>query len=306
MNNYPTRNLDICILTDPRYVDINDKSPYYQNVLKEDGLVREHLERRGLRVHRCSWDDPHFDWTRTAFILFRSTWDYFDRFPEFTVWLEKVKRLTSMINPYEIIKWNLDKHYLLDLAGSGINIPPTLFLEKGDAGTLSEKVAIKTWKEIILKPVVSGAARHTYRFLPEDAGQHEKVYRELIREEAMMIQEFQVQVPVKGEVAFVVIDGRFSHAILKKAREGDFRVQDDFGGTVQVYEPSEEEIRFAEEVVKRCGYDPLYARVDAIWDNQGNLSLSELELIEPELWFRFHSESAGKLVDAIITRYFND
>jgi hypothetical protein len=96
----------------------------------------------------------------------------------------------------------------------------------------------------------------------------------LIRDEAMMIQEFQVQ--------------------------------DDFGGSVFVYEPSKEEIRFAEEVVKRCGYDPLYARVDVLWDNQGKLSLSELELIEPELWFRFHSESAGKLADAIIQRYFND
>ncbi len=66
----------------------------------------------------------------------------------------------------------------------------------------------------------------------------------------MMIQEFQEQVPLKGEVAFMVFDGRFTHAILKKAREGDFRVQDDFGGSVQTYEPSPEEISFAEEVVQ--------------------------------------------------------
>jgi glutathione synthase/RimK-type ligase-like ATP-grasp enzyme len=306
MNKYPKRNIDVCILTDSRNVDLEKNDLHYQSILIEDGLVREHLERRGLKVHRCSWDDLHFDWTRTSFILFRTTWDYFDRFPEFSAWLEKVRPLTSMINPYEIIKWNLDKHYLLDLAGSGINIPPTLFLEKGEAGSLSEKVAAKTWKEIILKPVVSGAARHTYRFLPEDAGKHEKVYQELIRNEAMMIQEFQVQVPIKGEVAFMVFDGYYSHAILKKARDGDFRVQDDFGGSVFVYEPSKEEIRFAEEVVKRCGYDPLYARVDVLWDNQGKLSLSELELIEPELWFRLHSESAGKLADAIIKRHFNN
>ena len=79
--------------------------------------------------------------------------------------------------------------------------------------------------------MVSGAARHTYRFLPEDAEQHETLYQQLIGEEAMMIQEFQVQVPIKGEVAFMLFDGRFTHAILKKAKEGDFRVQDDFGGS---------------------------------------------------------------------------
>ncbi len=306
MKIYPKQSIDVTILTDHRCVNPAKDDPYYQNVLKEDALVREHLEKGGLRVERRAWDDPRFDWSQTAFILFRSTWDYFDRFPEFSTWLEEVKTLTGMINPYEIISWNLDKHYLQDLAASGINIPPTLFLEKGVSGSLSTKIATTDWKEIILKPVVSGAARHTYRFLPEDAEQHEALYQQLIGEEAMMIQEFQVRVPVKGEVAFMVFDGRFTHAILKKAKEGDFRVQDDFGGSVFPYDPSTQEIRFAEEVVERCGYDPLYARVDAIWDNQGRLSVSELELIEPELWFRFHPPAAGKLADAIIKRYFTD
>ena len=306
MRNYPEPKIDVCILTDPRYVDIEKSDPYHQNILVEDGLVRESLEQRGLRVERRSWDDAAFDWEQTAFILFRTTWDYFDRFPEFSAWLERVKSRTTMINPYEIIKWNLDKHYLLDLAGAGIHVPPTRFMEKGDAGSLAQKVNATDWREIILKPVVSGAARHTYRFLRENADQLEVQYRELIREEAMMIQEFQVQVPLKGEVAFMLFDGHYSHAILKKAREGDFRVQDDFGGTVQPYEPSPEEITFAEQVLKRSGHDPLYARVDAIWDNQGKLAVSELELIEPELWFRFHPRAAGSLADAIVKRYFTD
>jgi len=281
--NYPQLNIDVCILTDPRHVNINEKDPYYQNILKEDGLVRESLEKRGLRVDRRSWDDPDYRWSQTAFILFRSTWDYFDRFSEFSAWLEQVKNLTRMINSYEIIKWNLDKHYLLDLAQSGIPIPPTLFLKKGEKGSLSKKVAGKAWKELILKPVISGGARHTYKFLPEEAGAHEKLYQDLVAKEAMMIQEFQEQVPVKGEVAFMLIDGQFTHAILKKAREGDFRVRDDFGGSVHHYQPSDEEISFAENVLKRSGRNPLYARVDAIWDNQGKPVVLELELIEPEL-----------------------
>lgn len=306
MKKYPDRPTDVCILTDSRCVNPPKDDPYFINVLKEDDLLREQLEQRGLRVERRAWDDPDYDWTQTAFIIFRSTWDYFERYPEFSVWLESVKSLSSMINPYETIKWNLDKHYLLDLAEAGISIPPTLFLEKGDRESLVEKVAQTDWNEIILKPVVSGAARHTYRFLPEDAGQHEEQYQELIKKESMMLQEFQEQVPLKGEVAFMVFDGAFTHAILKKAKEGDFRVQDDFGGSVSHYDPTAEEIRFAEEVVESSGHNPLYARVDIIWDNKGNLSVSELELIEPELWFRFYPPAATKLAEAIINRYFKD
>jgi len=304
MEKYSDLSIDICILTEQRYVNQKSRDPYVLNILKEDNLVQEALEKQGLRVVRRSWDDPQADWSDVAFVLFRSTWDYFDRFPEFSAWLKKAKEQTFMINPYDIILWNLDKHYLQDLSSSGINIPPTIFMEKEEAGSLAEKVAQSSWKEVILKPVVSGAARHTYRFFPEDAEKLEAQYQDLIREEAMMIQEFQEQVPLQGEISFMVIDGVFTHAILKKAREGDFRVQDDFGGTLHPYEPEAWEKEFAEQTVALSGRKPLYARVDAIRDNQGELALSELELIEPELWFRFFPPAANILAEAIKNRYF--
>jgi len=304
MKQYPHNKTDIIILSEKRYVDKKSNDPYILNILKEDSLVQEALEDRGLRVDRRSWDDPRVDWSDTAFVLFRSTWDYFDRFPQFSSWLDNISGLTRMINSHDIITWNLDKHYLQELSASGINIPPTIFLKKGEKGSLAEKLTQSLWKEIILKPVVSGAARHTYRFSPKEAKKHEAQYQELIREEAMMIQEFQEQVPLRGEISFIVIDGHYTHAILKKAKEGDFRVQDDFGGTLHPYEPDSSEIEFAQQTVALCGRSPLYARVDAIRDNRGKLALSELELIEPELWFRYHPPAAGKLADAIINRYF--
>lgn len=306
MKNQADHSLDVIILTERRYEDKESRDPYVLNILKEDSLVQEALEERGLRVERRCWDDPRFDWSDTAFVLFRSTWDYFDRFPEFSAWLDKISSLTRMINSQDIIRWNLDKHYLQELSASGINIPPTIFLEEGEKGSLAEKVADSHWREVILKPVVSGAARHTYRFLSEDADKHEAQYQELIAEEAMMIQEFQEQVPIQGEISFMVIDGHFTHAILKKAKEGDFRVQDDFGGTLHPYQAGKPEIEFAERTVALCGYSPLYARVDAIRDNRGEMALSELELIEPELWFRFFPPAAGKLADVIKKRYFTD
>jgi glutathione synthase/RimK-type ligase-like ATP-grasp enzyme len=298
------RSTQLTILTEKRYINPEADTPYNRNILQEDQLVRDALEKRGLKVERCSWDDPRVDWSNTDYILFRSTWDYFDRFPEFFEWIEKTKAKTTMINPYEVIQWNLDKHYLNDLEEAGIHVPPSIFIESGNQDTLARWVESSGWNELILKPVVSGAARHTYRFQAVDSGQHEDLFRRLIAEESMMIQEFQAKVPEKGEVAFMVFGGRFTHAIIKKAKKGDFRVQDDFGGTVHHYEAEESEISFAENVVARCGFNPVYARVDAIWDNSGQMAVSELELIEPELWFRFNPDAANRLAEAIINRYF--
>ena len=299
------RDTQVTILTDRRYVEpAKDGSNNTRNIIYEDRLVRQALERKGLKVKRISWDDPRFDWSGTDFILFRSTWDYFERFPEFSVWLEEVKSLTRMLNPYEVIRWNLDKHYLMDLDEAGIPVPPTLIIEKGDQGSLENWTEQAGWKEIILKPVVSGAARHTYRFSAGKSGPYEETFRKLIAEESMMIQEFQESVPVKGEIAFMVFGGKYTHAIIKKAKKGDFRVQDDFGGSVHNYEASGPEIEFAEQVVDRCGFTTVYARVDAIRDNMGRIVVSELELIEPELWFRFNPSAADQLADTIAARYF--
>ncbi len=98
----------------------------------------------------------------------------------------------------------------------------------------------------------------------------------------------------------MLFDGKFTHAILKRAKKGDFRVQDDFGGTVHPFSPDAEQIEWAERVVTSCHPLPIYARVDAIWDNNTNLALAELELIEPELWFRYHPDATEKLADAVI------
>ena len=292
--------LDIVLLTDPRYVNPEPVEWYIRNILDEERLVTRALESRGLKVWRTNWDNPDFDWSRTRYIMFRTTWDYFDRYPEFSSWMQEVRSLTKMINPYSIIQWNLDKHYLQDLMDKGINIPPTVFVEKGDKRSLAEIVHTTGWASVILKPVVSGAARHTYRLNPVNISQHEQVYRELIAHESMMLQEFQDKVINRGEVAHMLFGGIYSHSVLKKAKEGDFRVQDDFGGSVSRYEAEEYEIGFAQKVMACCNPVPVYGRVDVIWDNNDELCVSELELIEPELWFRMYPEAAELMADAVL------
>ncbi|PCH94146.1 MAG: hypothetical protein COB85_05915, partial [Bacteroidetes bacterium] len=133
--------------------------------------------------------------------------------------------------------------------------------------------------------------------------EYKEIYSDLVRKETMLIQPFQKNVVDKGEVAYMIFDGKYTHAVLKTAKQGEFRVQDDFGGTVKEYTPSPEEIRFAEHAAKQCTPLPVYARVDVITDNEEKLAVTEMELIEPELWFRFHPEAADRFANAIFKTF---
>ncbi|WP_435622491.1 ATP-grasp domain-containing protein [Flagellimonas sp.] len=296
---------DVVLLTDSRYLTPKEDNIYVSNVIWEDQLVMDALQNEGLSVVRKSWDDQKFDWGTCRFALFRATWDYFDRFNEFFEWFQKTKEKTRFINSTTLIQWNIDKHYLQNLEVKGINIPATLFIEK--ASNLTLKEAIQKAKdqlsfskdELILKPCVAGGARHTYKFKISKAQELESTFQELIAEEAMMLQEFQVNIVSEGEMSLMLFEGKYSHAVLKIAKPGDFRVQDDYGGSVHNYEPSTEEIEFAKKVVEACPELPTYARVDIFKDNHGKWALAELEIFEPELWFRNRPDAASVLAHII-------
>lgn len=297
---------DIVLLTDARFVVYNPPDQYADNVVLEDQLLFDAFQQKGLKVHKTNWDNPDFDWTSTKSAMIRTTWDIYDdgKFEQFLAWLNKAKDQTQLINDYSTIQWNVDKHYLKDLQARGIKIPPTLFIPQGDGRSLEELVQSSGWENPILKPVISGGGRHTYKLTKEKLTEVSQLYSSLIENESMLLQEFQHNVVEKGELTLMVFDGKYSHAVLKKAKPGDFRVQDDFGGTVHGYEPTPEEIAFAERVVSVCDPIPLQARVDFIWDNAGDLCVSELELIEPELWFRNKKGSAEACAEGVLKRWF--
>lgn len=295
----PSPRYDIILLTQKEYVNPQHVEPYINNILTEDRLLTAALEQKGLKVARTSWDDNQFDWSSADFALFRATWDYFHRFNEFHHWLNDKKELIHFINPYSVIQWNMDKHYLGDLRAKGVNIPPTVFLEQGELSSLKDRVQQTGWKKAILKPAIAGGARHTYLIDMDSADRYQDVFQQLISNESMLLQEFQEHIVSKGEVSFMVFGGKYSHAVLKKAKSGDFRVQDDFGGSLHEYTASNEEIAFVEHAIAQCNVMPVYARADVMWDNRNKLCLSELEMIEPELWFRRDEHSAKAMADAL-------
>lgn len=298
------KKYDVVVLTDSRYVNPLKTNTYISNVLREDELVINALKEKNLSVVKKDWNDSIFDWETTRSILFRSTWDYFDKFELFKKWFSKTKNKCLMINSTETIEWNIDKHYLLDLQEHQIPIPNSEFIKRGSSIDLSLLMQKKNWNEIVVKPTISGAAKNTYRLKEEEIIQFGPTWEKLIYKEDFIVQEFQNNVITEGEVAMIVIGGKFTHAVLKKAKEGDFRVQDDFGGSIAIYNPSEEMVKLAEKCTRILTPIPSYARVDIIWDNLWELAVSELELIEPELWFRLNPNAAQKLahhVDLILS-----
>ena len=294
------KKLDVVVLTDSRYVNPPTKNDYINNVLKEDELVMNALKKFNLKVNKKDWHDAAFDWSTTRSVIFRSTWDYFDKFDEFKTWLNKIKNQCFLINSHEIISWNVDKHYLLDLQKKGIPIPESIFIPKNKSIDLSLLMKKNQWDEIVVKPTISGAAKNTYRLKEEDLSSFQNKWENLISQEDFIVQEFQKQVISKGEVALMVFGGKYTHAVLKQAKKGDFRVQDDFGGSIAIYSPDKEMIELAEKSVKTMSPVPAYARVDVIWNNNSKLVVSELELIEPELWFRLNPHAAD-----VLAKYIN-
>lgn len=287
----------IVILTEDRYEKPRKKDWYTQNILKEDGLLLNALRSLGFSVTRSSWSSKKFNWEEVDYAIFRTTWDYFERLDEFLKWVNFYSKKIKFINDVDLILWNLDKNYLQNFPKE--DVVPSLFLKLNEKTSLDEIFKKTGWGELVIKPSISAASWNTHRVSKKSLDNFEFIFKKLKKNHKMIVQEFQPSVLDFGEISLIVFGGRFSHAVLKRAKKNDYRVQDDFGGSVGVYLPSKQEINFAEKIVSLCPKIPLYARVDLLFNQENKPVLSELEVIEPELWFRFNEKSADFLAKII-------
>ncbi|MGB2228759.1 MAG: ATP-grasp domain-containing protein [Flavobacteriales bacterium] len=310
----------VWVLTEARYAYSPSKasslSPYVQNVLDEDFALVEALRACGLEADRKVWSDPSVNWDAADALVFRTTWDYFDRWDEFQHWLREVQKVTSLINPAACLHWNLDKHYLLDLEAAGIHVVPSTIHKRQTGLSWAEVCQAFNSDDLVIKPTVSGAAKDTYRVTqrqnawqlsPPHPDPIDVLWTSLLQRQDMMVQPFLSSVVADGELSLMWLGGTVTHAVKKQAKPGDFRVQDDHGGTVVTHDMTLEEREFAERAMhaavkvmdQRNMGEPLYARVDMVRDLSGAWAVSELEMVEPELWFRMCPDAAGVLARAI-------
>jgi len=266
---------------------------------QDDRLLVSALRRRGLRAEALPWREGDVDWTRVGTAVLRSTWDYTDRLGAFLAWVDGLAPHTRVVNPPDVIHWNTDKRYLAELAGEGIAVVPTRWIGAGSGARLSDVLAEAGWERAVIKPVVSLTAMNTYVVDATALDTHAQEFDRLLATRDMMVQPYLERVAADGELSLVFIDRRYSHAVAKRPKRGDFRVQAHHGGSLERCEPGDRGLGVAEDILAACEGDLAYARVDLIPDTEGAPLLIELELVEPELFLRYAPESIEHLIDVL-------
>lgn len=255
-----------------------------------DRLLRDALEARGAEARAVVWDDPGVRWREFDALVVRSTWDYHKRADEFARWIDAREEDRSPLwNPPALLRRNTHKSYLFDLAARGVEIVPTRLVPRGSPFDL----ASLPWPRIVAKPAVSATAFRT--LVAPDAA----AFAELVAESDVLVQPFLDAIVDDGEWSLIFLGGRFSHAVLKRPKAGDFRVQNDFGGTAVVTEPDAALVDAAAGVLAAVEEPWLYARVDGVVV-EGRFQLMELEMTEPSLFLELVPEAAGRFADVLI------
>lgn len=249
----------------------------------EDKVLLDLFSSKGLDVEQVVWNDPVVKWERYQKAIVKSPWDYHEFFSEFSSWLDKMDTLgITLLNPSEIIRTNSDKHYMKDIADSGLGTVPSRFLEKGTRPKLWDYFTELKTEKLVVKPCISASAKNTFVVSPENLGESEDSLHTFLQTESFLVQPFVEEIR-NGELSFIFLGGKYSHSVLKLPKAGDFRVQHFHGGTIRVFEPSQEQIHVAWRYVDQFAKGCLYARVDGLMINN-SFQLMELELIEPYLF----------------------
>jgi glutathione synthase/RimK-type ligase-like ATP-grasp enzyme len=266
----------------------------------DDHLVVEELRRRGGEVEPVVWNDPGAGWSRYDRVVIRSCWDYHRRVDEFLGWLNRMEReKIPLWNPARVVRGNVDKAYLGELAAAGLPVVPTLHLRRGEASDLAALLEAQGWSEAVIKPAVSASAFRTRRIGRGEAAAAQAELEELLAASGALIQPFVAEIQSAGEWSLIFLRGDFSHAVLKRPRAGDFRVQQELGGSADLAVPSHATIEAAQAIVERIPRPWLYARVDGV-EIGGAFTLMELELIEPSLFLGGDPEAAARFAAAIL------
>jgi glutathione synthase/RimK-type ligase-like ATP-grasp enzyme len=258
-------------------------------------ILLDALRAEGLEAQLCVWDDPSVAWSDFDLVVVRSTWDYPSRRDEFLAWARTVERLA---NPYDVLEYSSDKHYLYDLAARGHVIVPSHFCDVGATPEFPEG-------DFVVKPCVGAGSLDADRYRRDE---HARAFDHVARLHATgrdaLIQPYVASVDEVGERAMIFIDGAFSHAMTKGAmlnvdqldRHALYRREQ-----MSLAEPEPLALEVATAVMTSHFPDLLYGRVDLV-RVEGGYAVMELELVEPSLFLEYEPKAASVLARAISRR----
>jgi glutathione synthase/RimK-type ligase-like ATP-grasp enzyme len=220
---------------------------------------------------------------------------------EYSRWLDLLDRADRerwrMVNPPALLRWNGDKAYLAELADLGVSTVPTLAVESCCDADLEEARRRFGSAWLVVKPPISASAMGTHRLGPNDDLPPGS------RGRPMIIQPLIEEIARTGEFSLMVFDGDYSHAVVKRPKAGDFRVQEHHGGvTLPCPSPPAGSIELAQAALAAAPALAAYARVDIVPDDQGVLRIMELELIEPSLFLDHAPDDGAGFTRSILSR----
>jgi hypothetical protein len=270
------------------------------DLTEDDRLVLDHLHSQGVETQAVLWDSDQIRWEEFESIILRSCWEYHLRPQAFSSWVGMLaERGIPLWNPPQVVHWNMDKMHLRGLAEAGVAVPTAVWLDKGSGVNLEAILEERNWQQAVIKPTISMTAFQTWITTPQQAKRDQAAVEKMLKRSGVMIQKFIDEVRTRGEWSFIFFWKTYSHAVLKRAKQGDFRVQNDFGGYLEKAAPSVSLIEQAQKIVDSVAEPLLYARVDGI-DVDGTLVLMELELIDPVLFLGEAPHAPQSFADAIM------
>ncbi len=246
----------------------------------------EALSAAGASVEPVPWTKAQ-DLDRFDLVLPLVAWGYHLEFDRWLALLDQAEEERwPLINPPALLRWSSDKAYLAELSDKGVATVPTLAVEACCDADLEEARRRFEAEWLVIKPPISASATGTHRLAPSDDLPAES------RGKAMIVQPLIREIERTGEFSLMLFDGEFSHAVVKRPKSGDFRVQPHLGAVTLSSEapPGAEEL--AKKALAAAPAHATYARVDMVPDDDGVLRVMELELVEPAL-FLDHAPDRG-------------
>ena len=282
--------------TEIAYLTLEDREGFFIS----DELTFPPLEALGWKVVDVPWNASRVDWNRFAAVVIRSTWDYQQHLQPFLATLKQIEKSKALLlNSLETVRWNIEKTYLRKLKQAGVPVVPTLWCREPKLDDLVHAFGLFETTLLIVKPVVGANADNVFRLQREDSW--EKV-RQVYRNDLVLVQPFIPSIIETGEFSLVYFENRLSHCILKSPAAGDFRVQEEHGGSVIGVEVNPALKSVADQAIQSLPFETLYARVDMVKLPSGNYGVIEMELIEPSLYFDCDPESPERFAKALDAR----
>ncbi|WP_206367613.1 ATP-grasp domain-containing protein [Sphingomonas piscis] len=253
------------------------------------------LRARGATVDGIRWTEAG-DLSGYDLIMPLLTWGYHLRYPQWLDFLDRLEReRLPVVNPPELLRWNSDKAYLAELPSHGVSTIATVAVDACSDGDLEEARQRFGKQEIVVKPPVSAGAWGTYRLaagerLPDD-----------LQGQRVIIQPMIDSVVTTGENSLLLFDGELSHAVVKRPKPGDFRVQPSLGGSTVRCDPPPGSEALAKAALAAAPAHATYARIDMVEGEGGQLMIMEMELIEPALFLGEAPEGTPAFVNAVLS-----